>query len=124
MPKQLGMVVRTCSKCGVARVRSFGGVCPACAGEEAAKESLERIKPARKPSWRCLENERWRLHCGVAEGVVSDILPIGGKKHAWRVDVNGAFGMLTPCKTIEEGKLACEKAIRELIKEIKEGLGE
>lgn len=74
------------------------------------------------PDWR-RDNNRWKLRCGVAQGVVSDILPIGSKKFMWRVDVNEAFGMSTPCSTAEEGKERCEEFIRELLKDMAEGLG-
>lgn len=75
------------------------------------------------PNWR-MDDGRHKLLCGVARGVVSEILPIGGNKYMWRVDVDENFGRTTTCATAEEGKAKCEERIRELIKDMKEGLGE
>lgn len=74
------------------------------------------------PNWR-IDNGRHKLKCGVVEGIVST-KPIGIFDFNWRVEISNNFAMPTPCDTVTEGMLACEKRIREIMDDIRKGLGE
>lgn len=75
------------------------------------------------PNWR-KDNDRWKLHCGVAEGVVFTIPRVNGRRYMWRVDVNDSCGFCLTRPTVAKGKAKCEEMIRDIANDIKEGLGE
>lgn len=75
------------------------------------------------PNW-IKDGTRWRLRCG---DIVATCSPVRVKQWLWRVETDGGYCNLAGghiARSLTQAKAHCEAALRQIMDDIKEGLGE